>query len=88
MPAIDNGPGLPPYRNAAAVTPHDTNELTNVARALYIGTTLGAAGTIKVTTVNGQAVTFVGNLAGTTLDVAAKIVWSTGTTSTNIVALW
>jgi hypothetical protein len=73
-----------PYRHAAAVTPHDTNELANVTAAIYVGGTGG----LKVTTAGGDAVTFAAVPAGTVLRVAAKVVWSTGTAATNIVALW
>ena len=93
MPATDSTDylfqeGLGAYRYAAAVTPHDTNELTAVTDGIYIGTVTGVAGTLKVTTVGGNAVTFTGLLAGSTIKVAAKIIWATGTDATNIVALW
>lgn len=73
-----------PAGHAAALTLHDTNELAYYSRGLYVG----GAGNLKVTTVNGEAVTFVGVPAGTILPVRAKIVWSTGSTATSVVALW
>lgn len=73
-----------PYGHAAAVTPHDTNELSNVTRAIYVG----GAGNLKVTTVNGEDVTFNSVPAGTVLRIRTKKVFSTGSTATNIVAIW
>lgn len=72
------------FVNAAAVTLHDTNELSPHAQALYIG----GAGNLKITTEGGQAVTFNGLVAGSVLYVKAKLAWSTGSTATNVVALW
>ena len=51
---------------------------------LYIGTT----GTLRVTTVAGDDVTFQGVNTGTFFPVHIKKVWLTGTTATNIIALW
>lgn len=73
-----------PYTHGAAVTPHDTNELTTYSRGIYVG----GAGNVKVTTVDGDAITYVAVPVGVTLDIQAKIVWSTGTTATNLLALW
>jgi hypothetical protein len=75
---------------AAAVTPSDTVNIpavtggTNNGCVLYVG----GDGDLKVTTIGGDDVTFVGVLAGTFLPVHVLRVWSTGTTATNIVALW
>jgi hypothetical protein len=70
---------------AATVTPHDTNELPHYSRWLWVG---GAgSGALKVTTVDGFTVA----LAGVTVGwhrIAAKVIWSTGTDVTNIVAFW
>lgn len=76
-----------PISNAAAVTLHDTNELSIVPRALYIG----GAGNLKVTMLGGTAVTFNGLVAGTVLPIRCHILWATGSTASatlNIVALW
>jgi hypothetical protein len=72
-----------PYPNAAAVTPHDTNTLAHDAAALYVG----VAGDVKVTTTGGDTVTFKAAPVGI-LYVRAKIVFSIGTTATNILALY
>lgn len=74
----------------AAVTPSDTVDIpavtggTNNGCVLYIG----GSGNIKVTTVGGDEVVFVGLSAGQFVPVQVKRVWSTSTTATNIVALW
>jgi hypothetical protein len=69
---------------AAAVTPDDDNDLTrSPSRDLYIGT----GGTLKVTTSDGSVVSF-GNVVPGRLGIGVKRVWSTGTSATNIVALY
>lgn len=69
-------------QSAVAITPADSN-LSHPVRSLYIGGT----GDLKVTTVNGQAVTFKGIVAGSILPVSVKQVWATGTTATDIIGL-
>lgn len=73
-----------PAEDAAAVTPHDTNELATWSRALYVG----GAGNVTVITAKGNTVAFASVPAGTILPIRAKIVKSTGTTATSIVALY
>lgn len=73
-----------PARHAAAVTPNDSTDLTNHAKALYVG----GAGNINLDTVGGETVVFSGLLAGTILPVRAARVRSTSTTASNIVALY
>ena len=51
---------------------------------LYIGT----AGALKVTTIGGDAVTFIGINTGAIDPVQVAKVWATGTTASNIIALW
>ena len=89
MAAVDlfpsKTPGISgPYVSGAAITPHDSNELTFVTRAIYVG----GAGAIKLTTVKGDTLTFTALPVGTLLPVRAKIVFSTNTTATNLLALW
>lgn len=74
-----------PAANAVAVTPSDSTPLTVSCRSLYVG----GAGNVAVR-FPGQptAVTFTGVLAGTVLPVQAAYVYATGTTATNIVALF
>lgn len=73
-----------PYLNAAAVTPHDTNELADVTDALFVG----SAGSVKVKMRGGQTVTFGAVPAGTTIRVRVEQVFAIGTSASNIVALW
>lgn len=89
MPAVDNfkevsamGWGMPATR-IENVTPHDTNELTNASRWLFVG----GAGAIRVKTVGGDTVTLTGVIAGSVLPIRAVQVLATGTTATNICAL-
>jgi len=89
MPAIDNHSGSSaglesPAENIAAITPHDTNEITHMARGIYVG----GAGDVKVTTRGGTTATFVGVPAGTILPVRAKIVFAIGTSATDLVAMY
>ena len=72
------------FANAAAVTPDSGVVLPAPAAALYVG----GAGSVTVITPNGQVATFANVPAGTTLRVRATRVMSTGTTATQIVALW
>jgi hypothetical protein len=73
-----------PYRHAAAVTPSDSADLTNVTRAIYVG----GAGNIVLVTQGGETVTLTGLLVGVVYRVCASRIKSTSTTATNIVALW
>lgn len=73
-----------PYSEAIAVTPHNTNELTYVTRAIYVGVT----GDVKVNLYgSGTSITFKAVPVGI-LPIRVKLVASTGTTATDIVALW
>lgn len=73
-----------PYRRGFAITPHDTNELTAVTRAIHVG----GAGNIALTTVGGDSFTLTGLAAGDWVPVQAKIVKSTGTTATSLIGLY
>lgn len=72
-----------PARNGAAVVTSDTVALTTPAKALYIGVT----GDVKVTTVGGSTLTFKAHPVGYLLAQVA-LVFATGTTATNILALY
>jgi len=73
-----------PATNAVAVTPSDSVDLSYVSRAVYVG----ASGNVKVVMADSGTVTFVGVPAGATLPIRVSRIWSTGTTATNIIALW
>lgn len=77
----DNGPA----RDFSAVTPSDTVEYGRAARGLYVGGT----GAVVLVDANGPATaTFSAVPAGTTLWVWHRRVNATGTTATNLVALF
>lgn len=87
MAAPTNGIDDNPFsaKFAAAVTPHDSTNLAAATRGLYVGT----AGDVSAAMLGDSAsVTFASVPAGTTLAVRAIRVNSTGTTASNIVALW
>lgn len=74
---------IDPADNAVAVTPNDSLDLPAApCRALYIG----ASGNVSVV-IGGNTVTFAGVPSGV-LPIRASRVRSTGTTATNIVALY
>lgn len=74
-----------PAIDAVSVVPSDTVDLSpGVARALYVG----VGGNIQITTASGTVIVFVAVVAGTILPIFIKRVWATGTTATNLVALY
>lgn len=75
-----------PARSLAAVSPHATDDLPNgVCKALWVG----GEGNVAIIAENDtDAVTIVGVPAGTALPIRAKAVRVSGTTATNIVALY
>lgn len=73
-----------PARGAVTVTPHATNALNPIPRALYVGT----GGNITLRAKDSSAdVSFVGVPSGSILPVNAQYVRVTGTTATDIVGL-
>lgn len=72
-----------PASHAAAVTPNDSADLSTAARALYVGT----AGNISLVTTGGDTVTL-SNVAAGILPIRVARVRATGTTASNIVAIW
>jgi len=70
--------------NAAVISPSDTVNLPTVCKAIYVGVT----GDVKVDlTQTGTAIVFKAVPVGI-LPVQAMRVYSTGTTATNLVALY
>jgi hypothetical protein len=81
---VEDIPGAP-GRNAAVVTPSDSTDLTDTTRAIYVG----GAGDVTVNMLKtGSAILFKAVPVGTVLPIRAARVKSTGTTATNLTALW
>ena len=76
---------ISPAYNGFAVTPSDTVDFTNEARAFIIG---GGDGTLVCETVGGDTLTFAGLITGVIYPIALKRVNSTGTGATTIVGLY
>lgn len=74
---------LQPSPQFMAVVPSDGSDLPAASRAIYIG----GAGDLRVMSIAGDTVTFVGVPAGSVLPIRCSRVLSTGTTATNLVAL-
>ena len=79
--------------NASVVVPSDTLDIPSLSTSpeqrnngcvLYVGGT----GDIRVLTAGGNDVKFASIATGTFMPVQVLRVYSTGTTATNIVALW
>lgn len=70
------------YRNAVAITPHDTNDIATTV-AVYVG----GAGNLKVDMKGGGTVTFQAVPVGTVLEIRATRIYATGTTATYLLGL-
>ena len=73
-----------PFTDAVAVTPNDSTDIARISRGLYIG----GSGDVAVITKDGTTTTLVNALAGTYLPIRVSRVLATGTTATNIVAMY
>ena len=73
-----------PAIDGAVVVPSDTVQLAQVSRAIYVGST----GDIAAELASGTQVTFTAVPAGMILPLRLRKIRSTGTSATNIVALW
>lgn len=77
-------PTFPMFPGAASVvTPSDTVDL-DTPSIVYIG----VSGAVKVNTVQGDTVTFVGLLAGGIIPVQVSRVWANGTSATNLLRIY
>ena len=75
---------MAPARAPFAITPHDSNGLPTIPKAIYIGT----GGTLVLRGIDGTAdATFVNLGDGQVLDVRASHVRATGTTAANLIGL-
>lgn len=72
-----------PAKEAIAITPSDTVNITFPVRAIYIGVT----GNVTVLTWEQSVVTFTAVPAGVFIPIGCLRVNATGTTATNIVGL-
>ncbi len=87
--AVDTFAGKPveldsPGVHAFAITPADATELDFVTRGLYVG----VLGDVTVTTLGGEAITFVNLAPGVIHPLRVTIVASTGTDATDIVGVY
>jgi hypothetical protein len=86
---VDQAPG--PMAHAWDVVKSDTVPLPATTRAIYVGATgdvtVQMAGVLGATDGSNPTL-FAAVPAGTTLNIACTFVMSTGTSSTNVVALW
>ena len=74
-----------PATRAAAVTPHDSNALTDSPKALFVGT----GGNITMRGVNGGTDQLWKNVpSGSLLPFRAQYVRATGTTAADLLALY
>ncbi|MFD1251784.1 MULTISPECIES: hypothetical protein [Devosia] len=72
-----------PAQHGFAISPHDSTELSEATRALYVG----AGGTLAVVTVSGASLAFANVSAGSILPLRVVAVKATGTTAADIVGL-
>ena len=70
-------------RRLVAVTPHDTNDLAYVTKAVYIGT----GGTISIIAADDTVAVSLTVQDGAVLPIRAKRIRATGTTATDIVGM-
>lgn len=73
-----------PITGGEQVTPDDNADLSEVSRGVYIG----GAGDVAVIMKDGQTLTFAATSAGAVYPFRVRRVLSTGTTATDIVAIW
>lgn len=80
-------PTFPMYPGGArAVTPSNSANLPYPS-VIYVGSVSGGTA-VKVTTAQGDEVTFSGLVAGNVIPVQVIRVWSTGTTASSLVAIY
>lgn len=74
-----------PATRCVAVTPHDSNALSEIPKGLYVGT----GGDLAIEPAGGGGAVTLANVAdGSVLPVRVRIVRATGTTAADIVALY
>jgi hypothetical protein len=73
-----------PANSAYSITPSDSAELGIYTRGIYVGT----SGDLAVMMVSGDIVTFASLSAGVIHPIRVKMVYSTGTTATDIIGVY
>lgn len=82
--AMHSRAAVDPARNAFALTPHDSEALTMLPRAIYVGT----GGDIVLRAIDGDADVVLKNIAsGQVIDIRALYIRAAGTTAADLVAL-
>lgn len=87
MAAVDSAANLglnQPAHDGCEVTSSDKDDLPNVSRWIYVGST----GDVQVILMGGQTVLFTAVPAGTLLPIRVTRVMAAGTTASDVVALW
>ncbi len=84
-----SGSPIDPSVQFAPVTPTDNKQLTYhgksaSAKAFYIG----GAGNLAIQDDTGTSVVFIGVIAGVIYPISSNVVMATGTTASNIIALF
>lgn len=79
------GPDNQAMAFAEAITPHDSTHLSRTTRRVYVG---GAGAVAAVMAGDGAVVTFAAVPVGTVLPISVSRINSTGTTATNLVAIY
>ena len=80
----NNADHTAPAKGAFVVAPNDTLDLPGCNRALYVGT----KGDVHVIMCDGTDVTFYNVQVGSVLPIRVTRVYNTGTTASNILALY
>ena len=73
-----------PCENLAAVTPHDTNDLTATSRWIYVG----IAGDLEVITLGGDTVVISSVAAGSQLPIQVTRIKAANTDADDIIVGW
>jgi hypothetical protein len=74
-----------PARRTTAIVPHDTNDLADLPKAIYIG---GGGDVALMAVADNTARTFKAVQVGSILPIRVRRVLATGTTATNLIALY
>ena len=81
---VDRNTVLSAYRHGAAIVPSDTTDLSKSTRALYVGVT----GDVVVDFIGGETNVTLKTMPVGIHPLQVARVRATGTTATNLVALW